>query len=495
MPTNKLDLLIHVSDTRFEGGAVADGSANATPAIQAALDFAGTVAPATVVADDGDQAYLVDEVTVPTGVEFRFDLKMLTAATVGIERNCIRPMSGCKLVGQIEGSNTTNVEVVERGIFPAADGVSDVVLDVSLTKMTVGVQATSNDLNNPPRRWSGTIRCTDIAGLVPSPNGNGYGLNATMCDSNITLFCKNVPRHSLYLSAGASNNNIEIHDDGSRFAPIDIAALDGQPECYGNVVRAFVRGHKADYTGLNHYGGFISGNCRGNVVEMHVSDSEPLTAAFYMQANSPTAVPRDNQVTVYFDGQIKGPAVAHISSSTGTRIKVFGSGNGTNATLRAIVYVDSNIADPPTSPRPVTCTIEQIDFVSSGNVNHAVVMVANYGITDLGKGTIKATGLSGAQVNFWEFSKRVVGWIFETNFVGQTGSIAANATGKLKVPFDDPLPTRRYISYSVSPLADPGALAPAHYIHPLLDHCCEVKVKNNDTVPQDFVVSGRAWGF
>ena len=129
----KLDRLIYASDARFAGGAVADGTSDATAAIQAALDFAGTVAPAVVNADDGIQAYLVDELTVPTGVTFRFNLKMRTPATVSVEQNCLRPMSGCTLIGQIEGNFVTDVEVVERGVFPAEDGVSDVVLDVAVS--------------------------------------------------------------------------------------------------------------------------------------------------------------------------------------------------------------------------------------------------------------------------------------------------------------------------------------------------------------------------
>lgn len=499
---DKLDRIIDVRDARFAGGAD-PSNANNTAAIQAALTYAGIVAPATVIADQGQ--YITDEVSVPTGVTFRCNLKLRVGATVGSEKNMVRVSSGCSVIGRLEGTNVTNVEVVERGIFPAGElAAHDVFLDIEVAKTTVGVQATTTDLNNPCRRWSGTIRCTDIAGLVPSPNGNGYGLNAAMCDSTLLMFCKNVPRHSLYLAAGASRNNIVLHCDGGRFAPVDIACSPAQPECFGNTILAFVTNHQGDYPGVKHTGGFFAGNCRGNKVEIHVSGSAPLDHAFFTQATIadvdgvPTiASPTDNELIVHFDGQLKGSdnAVVELNSSSGTKLSVFGAASGTTVATRSIVRVGVNDALIPPSPRAKACTIKAVDFAVGANIPHIVINAISYAVTDIGQGTINVTGATGLPVVLFTAAEFLGGWVYETDFVGTTGVIAAGATGGLAVTFNDPLPTRRYITYSVAPLSDPGANAPNHYIQPILDGSCTIKVKNNDTGDQNFIVSGRAYGF
>jgi hypothetical protein len=474
-------------------GAVGDGVADDTVAIQAALDAAGNLAPCTVVADQAQ--YLCDEVEVPSGVTFRCNLKIKTAATVGSERNMVRVNSGCTVIGALEGSNTTATEVVERGILPAVDTVTDVNLDVEISKVTVGVAAMnpSGNLTVPPRRWTGTIRCTDIAAFIGG--SNGYGLNGTLCDSNLQLFTVNVARHGLYLAAAACNNYIVQHDDGARFAPVDLAAFAGQPGCHNNKVIAFVRNHAGNYPGLTCVGGFIAGNCRGNSVELRLSSSSPLYAAFRTQAQDATTYPKDNQITVYNEGvTITGTGVVEINSASNTTVSVYGYGNHTGSPS-CVLYVGRNDAITPTSPQEYAVSVGEINYTCGTGFSYGVVVVTDYADTDLGKGVIKVTGNTLDIVNFVTFGAAVKGWIYETNFSQVITSVSAGALGSATVTFDNSLPQRKYITYSVTPLNDPVGNSPTTYIYPSLDGSCTVKVKNNDTSTTNFVVSGRVWGF
>lgn len=380
------------------------GDGDATGAIQSALNAAGSMAPCRVLAID--RQYLTDELTVPTGVQFEFNLKMLTPATPKSEKNGLRPKPGCRLIGRIEGNNITRTEVVERGIFPAVDGCHDVYLDVEVLGTTVAVQAHLNDLKNPPRRWSGKIVAKNIAAHLGG--SNGYGLLGTLRDSQLQVFTTNVPRHGVYLVAGASNNDIEIHDQGGRFAPVDIAAAEGQPECVGNRIVAYVYGHRGDYPGLLCVGGVFIGGCRNNILTLHVSDCAPLHSAFRFLASTTKAYPRDNRVTVYFDGEITGNGVIECNSGTGNRVTVFGRGSSSGKPS-SVVYVGRNDRITPSNPGKFAAVIDRIDFDCVSGFQHAVISAMNYAVTDLGNGVINARGYHGEAVNFYEFRDYVIG--------------------------------------------------------------------------------------
>ena len=382
------------------------GSTVATSHLQAALNYAGSVAPARVVATD--RQYRTDELVVPPGVTFEFNLKMHTPAAPKEERNCLRPHSNCRLIGKIEGNGLAKVEVVERGIFPAVEGCHDVQLDVEITGATVAVAALLYDLRNPPRRWSGRIIARDIAG---HPGGsNGYGLNGTLCDSNLEIISENVPRHALYLAAGASNNRIVLHDDGSSFAPLDIAALEGQPPCRGNVVVAYVRNHRANYPKLNCVGGLLAGNCIGNTIELHVSASRPLYAAFRTVALTAKAYPKDNRVTVFFTGEVTGPGVVDLSSGSNTEITVMGSGASTGSPS-SVVYVGRNDRITPEQAGSSAVKINAVDFRCDRGFEHAVIVAQDYATADLGNGVVNVRGYTLAAVNHFNFGEVVTGWV------------------------------------------------------------------------------------
>jgi hypothetical protein len=395
-----------ISATVLDVRSFGAGAGNATSAIQAALNAAGRMAAGRVVATD--RQYLADELVVPPGVQFEFDLKMRTAASPGVERNGLRPHAGCRLIGKIEGNYVTAREVVERGIFPAVEGCHDVYLDVEVRGTTVGVQAHLSDLNNPPRRWRGRIVARDIAAYLGG--SNGYGLNGALRDSDLVLYTTNVPRHGLYLAAGASNNRIELHDEGGRFSPVDIAAFEGQPECVGNTIEAYVRNHRGDYPGLPCVGGLFAGGCRNNTLELHVSDSRPLYSAFRFLAMSRSSYPRDNSVSVYFDGEITGYGVVECNSGSGNRVSVYGRGSSTR-TPSAVVYVGRNDAITPSRPGRYAAIIEAMDFTCVSGFEHVVISAENYAITDVGSAAIKARGYSKEAVNAYTFGQFVSGRI------------------------------------------------------------------------------------
>jgi hypothetical protein len=380
------------------------GSGDATRPLQTALNAAGRQAPCRVIAND--RQYITNELIVPRGVQFEFDLKMRTPPRRGVETNCLRPQPGCRLIGKIEGNDVSHFEVVERGIFPAVDGCHDVYLDVEISKTTVAVQAHKDDLGNPPRRWSGQVIARDIAGF--EGGSNGYGLLAAFRDSALRVTSINVPRHALYLVAGASNNRITVDDRGGRFAPIDIAATEGQPECVGNHVTATIREHRGDYPGLPSAGAIIVGGCRGNIVIIDVTDSAPLHSAMRLLASSPRAFPRDNVVHVTFNGQITGNGVVECNSGSGNRVTVIGRGTSTG-TPSAVLYVGRNDRITPMSPGRAAAIVERIDFECVSGFQHAVISAMGYAVMDLGTGRVRARGYTGNSVNAYEFANQVVG--------------------------------------------------------------------------------------
>jgi hypothetical protein len=380
------------------------GAGNATQFLQAALDAAGRQAPCRLLAND--RRYLTDELTVPSGVQFEFNLKMRTPPRKGIETNCLRPHPGCRLIGKIEGNGIAHIEVVERGVFPAVDGCHDVYLDVEVTRTTVAVQAHKDDLRNPPRRWSGQVIAREIAGF--EGGSNGYGLLAALRDSTLHVVSVNVPRHALYLVAGASNNRITVDDRGGRFAPVDLASIEGQPECFGNHVTATIRGHRGDYPKLLSAGAIIVGNCRANTVIIDVADSAPLHSAMRFLASSPRAFPRDNIVRATFNGQIVGNGVVECNSGSGNRVSVVGRGTS-SGNPSAVVYIGRNDRITPSSPGRAAAVIEQVDFECVSGFQHAVISAMDYAVTDIGVARVRARGFSGEAVNAYAFKRHVIG--------------------------------------------------------------------------------------
>lgn len=380
------------------------GSGDATQSLQAALDEAARITPCRVVATD--RQYETDELFVPTGVRFEFNLKMRTSPRPGVETNCLRPRPDCQLVGRIEGSGISRVEVVERGIFPAVDGCHDVYLDVEVSRTTVAVQAHKEDLRDPPRRWSGRIVARDIAGF--EGGSNGYGLLAAFHDSTIQIDSINVPRHALYLVAGASNNRIIINDWGGRYAPVDLASFERQPECFGNHVSASIRGHRGNYRALPSAGAIIVGNCRGNTLLLDVADCSPLHSAMRFLAVSSKAYPRDNVVRINFNGRITGNGVVECNSGIGNHISVTGRGTSTG-TPSAVIYVGRNDRITPNSSGRKAVIVDRVDFDCLAGFQHAVISAMGYALTDLGEGRIRAPGYTGETIQAYSFRTQVVG--------------------------------------------------------------------------------------
>jgi hypothetical protein len=475
---------IHAKDFGALGGG-----ANDTAAIQAALTYAGTRAPATVFCNDVQ--YTTDELNVPANVTLFCNLKIRTAATVGSEKNIVRVNPGCTVIGRLEGSNTTATEVVERGIYPAVNSCHDVTLDVEITKTTVGVQASDiSDLTLPPRRWRGRIVCNSIAAFIGG--SNGYGLNGTLCDSNLIVITTSVPRHGLYLAAGASNNYIEIHDDGSRFAPIDIASDPGQPECFGNSIIAFVRNHLGNYTGLNCVGGFFKGACRGNKLELHISDSAALYSAFQFLATNTTTYPTDNDVTVYFDGDISGTAVVELMSGGNNQINLYGAGAKTGGGLGVPIYVGRNDSITPASPPAYAAVIGEVNYRCGSGFTNAVAVVTNYAKTLLGYGSIVVSGYSGDPVVV-SGSPVLEGWINQARATFDVSGVAAGGTFDVVVTHDKIASFKNVLAGSVVNIG--GTKTPNNLITVSASTTTTVQFTNLDSVTARFVGSVVIQGY
>jgi len=466
----------------------ATGIGTETAIIQAALGH-----PTAVVILANDRQYTCDEVVVPAGQTFRCNLKMATPATPTTERNLVRVNPGCTLIGTLVGTNQTTAMVVERGVFPSVDGCNDVTLDVNVSLFTVGVQAFFSDLNNPPLRWSGRIVAHDIACF--DGGDNGYGLNGTLCQSQLVLFCTNVPRHSVYLVAGASDNDITLHDRGSRAVPVNISSYSTQPPCENNRILAFITNHQANYPAtLNSAAGLIAGNCDGNYVELYLSNSENTDYAAYIRGAITGATPSRNRLDVTVVGTVKQNTVIEVASGFNNVVALRGK-VGSTVVGSSLVTVDTRDGIVPVGIQ-TAATIEEIDVDCFANIANAVSVLANYGNTDLGQGVIDPRGITGdavvvGDVSFWT---SVVGWVYE-NYFHATGTIAAGVSGDITVNFGRAYPIRPIISYALIAPSVIGTNLPTYAIPIVGTTSCTVRVKNNDTSTVTFVVDGTVHGF
>lgn len=217
-------------------GAVGDGVTDDAPAIQAALN-------AGLIVSGGNTNYgIASSITVPTGVTLR-DIQ-LTALTPNMNMvlvNNYSKLSGVILVG-------TGSFGVERGVYPAVDGASDVEIDnITVSNISVAIHAQPLSVS-VPARWRITGMIYDVVGILGASEGYGVLLSpATQCVVNVT--CKNIRRHAIYLSAGASQNNVYSSVDGCGNYAVQLFSLPTQPATEGNVIRGAFKNLTEDVSG------------------------------------------------------------------------------------------------------------------------------------------------------------------------------------------------------------------------------------------------------
>lgn len=193
-----------VSIRKFIPAGFATAVADATAHIQAALNSG-----AKVIEFEG-LLLRCNEVTIPAGIELRsVNIQKHTAGG-----NVLLVNSDVRVTGRLRGTGTTSS--VERGVYPAANAVRDVYLDLDVRNINVAVHAqplAGTNLSDAPLRWKGRLHCEDIVG--DTGESEGYGL---LCSPAIgfdfKLTGKNIKRHLLYLSAGARQNRVDVDCDG-----------------------------------------------------------------------------------------------------------------------------------------------------------------------------------------------------------------------------------------------------------------------------------------
>jgi hypothetical protein len=209
--------------------------------------------------DGGGKLYaLSTSLDVPAGVELRSARLILqTPGMKGVRMN-----SG-SAVRDIEITGTGTVGVPEAGIVAASDDASDVLLDVSLQDLTVGVwmQPRSSDSLIVPRRWKGTIRVHRIIG---SPGrSEGYGLLALAEDCEFGVIASDIERHAVYLTAGASRNRVHFEVDGCRQIAVQVNTYPRQRPSSDNLLTGKLRNVKAG-------GLWIGGKSRNNTASVDI---------------------------------------------------------------------------------------------------------------------------------------------------------------------------------------------------------------------------------
>ena len=266
---------------------------DATTYIQAALNSGATVV------DFIGLALKCDSVTVPAGVWAKnVNLTKYTNAA----GNVMLVNTGCTITGKISGSGLTGA--IQRCVYPAADGVTDVCLLLEVTNATVGVHAqylTTDTDPHRPKRWHGYIYAHDIVGVAG--NSEGYGVLMSPADAcQLTVNAKTIARHAVYLSAGAQDNDIDLTVDACSNYAAQMYSTTGQGATQRNRMKINYRNPAENVAGQ---GGAIAivQKAHYNTVVVNMEGNGITTQAVRVEGASGGPYPLSNKV---IDGSITG---------------------------------------------------------------------------------------------------------------------------------------------------------------------------------------------
>jgi hypothetical protein len=291
-------------------GAVGDGVADDAAAIQAALRSGA------LVVDGSKLTYKINSsVAIPVGVTLQ-NIK-LTAGTAGM--NMVLVNNNSRVI-DVSLTGTGTVSTVERGVYPAADGVSDVELDVAVSNLTVGVHAifiTTNSDANTPKRWTGRVSCTDIVGTPGASEGYGVLLSPAIA-CNLVVTGKSVARHVAYLSTGAKHNRVEVSADGCNNYAVVMASYDQAfPVEYNSV---FLKCRNLGETQPLSSGAVAATNhCHYNTITVEHEGNNATRRSVLIEGPSGGPYPKGNKITnSTVTGQFTGDDVIEIINADGT---------------------------------------------------------------------------------------------------------------------------------------------------------------------------------
>ena len=294
-------------------GAVCDGSTDDTAAIQLALDSGAKIV------DFLGLSSKCDAVTVPAGVSC-INLNLLKKTAGG---SILQVNTGCHLQGKVTGTGT--LSIVERGVYPAANDVTDVTFDLECVDLTYGVHAqppvSGVAYADAPKRWSGDLRFTDIAGTTGVSEGYGLLLSpAYHCQFNVISKSPNA-RHVIYISAGASYNQINANINGCTNYAAQIFATSPQPYCEYNTLNLTCFSLTETVAGQSGAIAIV-GQANFNTATINMSGGGAVSYAALIEGGSGGPYPAGNKIinsSIY--GQFTGADVIRMINADGTIIE------------------------------------------------------------------------------------------------------------------------------------------------------------------------------
>ncbi|MDP9908249.1 hypothetical protein J2W27_000342 [Variovorax boronicumulans] len=419
---------------------------------------------------------------VPPGVEARN--VNLVAGTPGMD--VIRPNSGSTITGKIRGTGTGG-DVVERGVNPATDGVTDVHLDLDISNLTVGVQIWPMGLPALPKRWRGNLRFSDLTG--GGANSNGYGLLiAGGDDCRFVVSSVNTPRHCVYISNGSKGNSVQLTSSGSGGAPVQLAAYTVQGYVENNRIEAVISGMKATAT-ASAYGANIVGKCRLNDLTLHVDDSAVAQGGVLFRANDANTVPYRNIVTLFHKGGYAGPGVVRSDSGYENRVRVYGEGVASAGTGTAVISVGVYSSIIPSGNYDCALRIEDYSWDAQGAAMRGVAALTSYAPVDIGEGVMRGHRNSTFPMVYLSGGGTVIGYTHRDSFRSASTAIAGGGAADFTRVYPKPFDNAAFsIVKVIAPSATPSTM-PSYASTSDALTSNTVKVKNGDSLnSQNFAV-------
>lgn len=288
-------------------------SNDATSYIQAALSSGAKVVDFLGI------ALKCDKVTVPAGIWAKnVNLTKFTAAA----GNVVEVNSGVTVTGKIAGTGL--VSTIQRCIYPAADGVTDVSLNVDVSNATYGVHAqyiTTDTDANRPKRWTGYVYAHDIVGTTGVSEGYGVLLSpANACQ--LTVNAKTIARHAVYLSAGARDNDITVTVDGCGNYAVQLFSTSVQSPTQYNTVRVNVKNLSETVAGQSGAAALVQ-KANYNCVYVRHEGNNGTSYAVLVEGSSGGPYPLGNRVYANaITGQFFGADVIRMLNADSTVVEI-----------------------------------------------------------------------------------------------------------------------------------------------------------------------------
>lgn len=410
-------LVVYPQDFGCKGDGITDDAAG----LNAALSCGAKVI------DGAGKSYLIkSSITVPDGVDFiNFTI---TIGTAGI--NAVLVSGNNTIIGKIVGSGTTSI--VERGIYPAVDGASDVYMNVIVTNMTFGVQAqhlTTYTEANIPKRWRGIIYAYNIVGTPGTSEGYGCLLSpAESCE--LTVMAANVERHAVYLSDGAKHNRISLNADTIYNYACQLYSTSSQHTTELNTIYIKARNLQENVTGESGALAIVQ-NAHYNTVYLTCEGNNVAKYAATVQGSPGGPYPYQNRIICDgITGEFTGTDVINLLNADSTSVEgsiyAYATANlvatrsaGTNGSTHG-GYFDRLILD------------------GQGTANNGIYTEITTVPTYIGPCRIQ--NLTGSRVSDSSSGKRQ-GHTRRITFSGTTAPITAGSVGDTTVTLDEDVDT------------------------------------------------------